>query len=229
MASCQTPLYRFVRGYEKNPNNPGLLITHNRAKYSLNKSNKSGDLLTYHCSTKHITKCNAKCQVAVLKYENEETKYVLTKFSDLSQHNHETSEGEILANEMIAEMEKRYLVNLTEKASTIRKKVIAEFMEKYGKDNVWDDLLEHVQEDSVIDRRLNKVREKVWGNLPKGRDDFDILTVLETVPGGKDAVTMDSNVLKNDPKFKEKMKDLNITQEELDIIPRILRFLQIFA
>ena len=147
---------------------------------------------------------------------------MLTKFSDLSQHNHETSEGEILANEMIAEMEKRYLVNLTEKASTIRKKVIAEFMEKYGKDNVWDDLLEHVQEDSVIDRRLNKVREKVWGNLPKGRDDFNILTVLETVPGGKDAVIMDSNVLKNDPKFKEKMKDLNITQEELDILPRIL-------
>ena len=33
---------------------------------------------------------------------------------------------------------------------------------------------------------------------------------------------MDSNVLKNDPKFKEKIKDLNITQEELDILLRIL-------
>ena len=85
------------------------------SKYSLNKSNKSGDLLTYHCSTKHITKCSAKCQVAILTFENNEKKFVLTKFSDLASHNHETSEGEILVNEMVAEMEKRYMVNLTEK------------------------------------------------------------------------------------------------------------------
>ena len=67
MASSQTPEYRFVRGYEKNPNDPGLLITHNRAKYSLIKSNKSGDLT----------------------FENNEKKFVLTKFSDVAIHNHE--------------------------------------------------------------------------------------------------------------------------------------------
>ena len=29
-------------------------------------------------------------------------------------------------------------------------------MEKYGETIVWDDILEHIQEDSVVDRRLNK-------------------------------------------------------------------------
>ena len=124
-----------------------------------------------------------------------------------------------MVNEMVAEMEKRYMVNLTEKASTIRKKVVAEYMEKYGDTKVWDEILEHLQEDSVLDRRLNKVREKVSGNLPKGRDDFDILKVLETVPGGKETIVMDSNALKHDAKFKEKLNDLNIGEEQLANLP----------
>ena len=119
MASRQTPIYRFVKGYEKNPNNPGLLITHNRAKFTFNKSNLAGDLLTYHCSSKHITKCKAKCQVAVLEFENEEKKFILNKFSELSEHNHETVEGEILVQEMISIMEKRYADKLTEKPSVM--------------------------------------------------------------------------------------------------------------
>ena len=221
-SQAPTPVYRFIRGYEKNPDNPGLLITHNRAKYSLNKSSKSGDLLTYHCSTKHVTKCNAKCQVVVLNFEHEQKRYVLSKYSELSSHNHETSEGEIMAQQMILEMESRYLENLTQKASVIRKAVVAEYMEKYSNTNLWEDILEHIQEDTVIDRRLRKVREKVWGNLPKGRDDFDILKILETIPGGKDTVTMDSNSLKNNPNYLEKMKEFNISDTELEELPRVL-------
>ena len=216
-----TPEYRFVRGYEKNPDNPGLLITHNRAKFSLNKSNKSGDLLTYHCSTKHITKCSAKCQVVVLSFENEK-RYVLSKFSELSQHNHETSKGEIMALQMILDMENNYISNLTEKASVVRKKVTAEYLEKYGGTDIWEEILEHLQDDSVIDRRLNKVREKVWGNLPKGRDDFDILKVLETVQGGKDVVVMDSNDLRSDPEYREKLEEIGVGDEELENLPRVL-------
>ena len=94
-----------------------------------------------------------------------------------------------MAQQMILEMENKYLENLTQKASVIRKEVVAEYMEKYNNTNVWEDILEHMQDDAVIDRRLRKVREKVWGNLPKGRDDFDILKILETIPGGKDTVT----------------------------------------
>ena len=125
-------------------------------------------------------------------------------------------------NEMVTEMVKRYMVNLMEKASTIRKKVVAEYMEKYGETSVWDEILEHIQEDAVIDRRLNKVREKVWGNLPKGRDDFDVLKVLGTVPGGKETNAMDYNALKHDAKFKDKLKDLNIDEEQLANLQRVL-------
>ena len=105
-----------------------------------------------------------------------------------------------MALQMILDMENNYISNLTEKASVVRKKVTAEYLEKYGGTDIWEEILEHLQDDSVIDRRLNKVREKVWGNLPKGRDDFDILKVLETVQGGKDVVVMDSNDLRSDPK-----------------------------
>ena len=39
MANLQTPTYRFVKGYEKNLDIPGgQLITHNKAKYTFNKS-----------------------------------------------------------------------------------------------------------------------------------------------------------------------------------------------
>ena len=93
MANLQTPTYRFVKGYEKNLDIPGQLITHNKAKYKLNKSNLAGNLLTYHCSSKHITKCKAKCQVSVLEFENSEKKFILNKFADLSEHNHPTDEG----------------------------------------------------------------------------------------------------------------------------------------
>ena len=99
MAFAQTPVYRFVRGYEKNKNNPGLLITHNKAKYTLNKSNASGNLLTYHCSSKQVTKCKSKCQVSVIEFESE-IKYVLSKFAELSEHNHPTDKSEIDAQEM---------------------------------------------------------------------------------------------------------------------------------
>ena len=112
--------------------------------------------------------------------------------------------------------------NLTEKASVVRKKVVAEYLDKYGETNLWEEILEHLQDDTVIDRRLNKVREKVWGNLPKGRDDFYILKVLETVQGGKDVVVMDSNYLRGDPKYKEKMVEIGVGDEHLKNLPRVL-------
>ena len=79
-----------------------------------------------------------------------------------------------------------------------------------------------MQDDAVIDRRLRKVREKVWGNLPKGRDDFNILKILETIPGGKDTVTMDSNSLRDDQNYIEKMKEFNVNDAELEELPRVL-------
>ena len=82
--------------------------------------NSSGTVLTYHCSYKHVTKCKAKCRVSVL--DNEEGKrYVLSQFADLSDHNHPTEEGEIIAQEMIFLMEERFRKRLNEKPSVVTK------------------------------------------------------------------------------------------------------------
>ena len=66
MTCAQSPVYKFVRGYEKNESNPGILVTHNKARYTYHKGNSS-TVLTYHCSSKHVTKCKAKCRVSVLE------------------------------------------------------------------------------------------------------------------------------------------------------------------
>ena len=37
MTCAQSPVYKFVRGYEKNESNPGILVTHNKARYTYHK------------------------------------------------------------------------------------------------------------------------------------------------------------------------------------------------
>ena len=228
MASLQTPIYRFVKGYDKNPDIPGQLITHNKAKYTFNKRNLSGNLLTYHCSSKHVTKCKAKCQVTVLEFENSEKKFILNKFAELSEHNHPTDEGEIIAQQMILDMEVKFADKLAEKPSVIRKQVVKEYRDKYGKTPIWDEILESIQDDAVIDRKLTRIREKHWGNLPKNRDDLDIERVVKSLPGGEDIVVMDSNELIKDDGFRKKIEDLNKVAENNEALvnlsqpPRVL-------
>ena len=95
MTCAQSPVYKFVRGYEKNESNPGILVTHNKARYTFHMCNSSGTVLTYHCSSKHVTKCKAKCRVSVL--DNEEGKrYVLSQFADFSEHNHPRKKKSLL-------------------------------------------------------------------------------------------------------------------------------------
>ena len=213
MTCLQTPVYRFVKGYDKTPGIPGQLITHNKAKYTFNKSNLAGNLLTYHCAAKHITKCKAKCQVTALEFENSEKKFILNKYANLEEHNHPTDEGEILVQDMIVEMEKRFSERLSEKPSVIRKQVCLEYRAKYGKTLLWDEILEHIQSDAVIDRKLTRIREKKWGNLPKNRDDLDILRVIDNLDGNDDLVVMDSNALMENDEFRSKIEDLNIVDQ----------------
>ena len=128
---------------------------------------------------------------------------------------HKTIEGEILVQEIISIMEeKRYADKLTEKPSVIRKQVIKEFLDKYGNTPVWNDILENIQEDAVIDRKLTRIREKVWGNLPRNRDDLDIRRVVESMPGSEDLIVMDSNELVEEDDFKEKLRSLEIVPEK---------------
>ena len=56
MTCAQSPVYKFVWEYKKNESNPGILVTHNKARYTYHKCNSSGTVLTYHCSSKHVTK-----------------------------------------------------------------------------------------------------------------------------------------------------------------------------
>jgi hypothetical protein len=152
----------------------------------------------------------------------------LNKYADLAEHNHPTDEGEIVAQEMVLEMERRFSDRLTEKPSVIRKQVSKEYRVKYGKTLIWDEILEYIQDDSVIDRKLTRIREKKWGNLPKNRDQMDIKRVIDSLHGNDDLVVMDSNVLIDDIDFRKKVEDLNIVAEnteESENVPRPPRVL----
>ena len=133
--------------------------------------------------------------------------------ANLEEHNHPTDKGEILVQDMIVEMEKRFSERLSEKPSVIRKQVCLEYRAKYGKTLLWDEILEHIQSDAVIDRKLTRIREKKWGNLPKNRDDLDILRVIDNLDGNDDLVVMDSNALMENDEFRSKIEDLNIVDQ----------------
>ena len=79
-------------------------------------------------------------------------------------------------------MEARFANRLNEKPSVVRKEVVKEYMAKYSGFPVWGEILEFLQDDAVLKRKLARIREKKWGNLPKNRDDLDVMRVLESFP-----------------------------------------------
>ena len=66
------------------------------------------------------------------------------------------------------DMEKKFLQNLAQKPSIIRKRIIVRYMTKYqSKPNVWREVQSILAEDHHIDRMLNAFRQSILGNLPR--------------------------------------------------------------
>ena len=98
----------------------------------------------------------------------------------LTDHNHICDMGRVLKWLLYEEIEKKILSDLMQKPSEVRKKVIAQFREKYrNQPDIWDQLEVLLTEDPNIDRHLNALRHKTLGNLPKSRDAIKVDQILK--------------------------------------------------
>ena len=73
--------FRWVKGYNHdNPDNPGILVVNEKARFSFNKMTANG--LHYHCLKKSVTKCKAKCTIvleSVVEDGVSKNKYIVEK------------------------------------------------------------------------------------------------------------------------------------------------------
>ena len=100
----------------------------------------------------------------------------------LTDHNHICDQGRVLKWLLYEELEKTFLMDLMQKPSEVRKKVIGRFREKYRtQPDVLDQLDVLLTEDPNIDRHLNALRHKTLGNLPKSRDAIRVDHILKVL------------------------------------------------
>jgi hypothetical protein len=216
----QTFKFRWVKGYNhNNPNNPGILIVNEEARFAFNKMAGNGLILHYHCLKKAATKCKAKCIILVetiLEEDVEKTKYIVEKKTELNDHNHEVDEADVIIAEIVNEMHKEFRKNLTLKPSVIRKQIMQKYRGKYSNSDKWIKVIDGLPDNASIDRGIARIREQVWGKMPKNRDDMDYKKVLDTVEGGSVVEVMDSDKMWESKHFRQELVKIGVLKEDFE-------------
>ena len=169
------------------------------------KAEDGGSTYYYDCARKHDGKgqgpgssCKAK---AIIKTNDIGEDLEVVKIAKLTDHNHICDMGRVLKWLLYEEIEKKILSDLMQKPSEVRKKVVAQFREKYrNQPDIWDQLEVLLTEDPNIDRHLNALRHKTLGNLPKSRDAIKVDQILKLLQeeGGQNIKLLDSNEMWKD-------------------------------
>ena len=207
---------RFIKG--KGNKNLGKLISGNQQfvcnKRIKCKSEEGGTTYYYDCARKHEGKgqgpgssCKAR---AIVKTNDIGEDVEVVKMAKLTDHNHICDHGRVLKWLLYEELEKTFLMDLMQKPSEVRKKVIGRFREKYRtQSDVLDQLDVLLTEDPNIDRHLNALRHKTLGNLPKSRDAIRVDHILKVLQedGGQNVKLLDSNEMWLDPEFRRRFSD----------------------
>ena len=123
--------------------------------------------------------CNAKATVARIEVEGD-IRYVLNDFSD--DHKHPGGMAHVIAEDMKFEMCKKVEVNPEKPVSEARNAVIIEYAKKH-EDNpdLWAEVIANIGDYDAVDKRLLRARQKVIGNAPKNRNEFDPTKIIENV------------------------------------------------
>jgi hypothetical protein len=162
------PLFSIARWQLKDQQSfPSQVVTHQQMRYLFSKANKEWTKLSFSCASKHLTKCVAKCQIqVVVDSKTGERKMELLRWSNMEDHNHQTSKAEIVLIDMNNKIDEKALIYLFEKPEEIRRQVIAEFEKKFGSSSEWPAVVEQLQGEEAITRRVARNRKKlVAGHL----------------------------------------------------------------
>jgi hypothetical protein len=103
--------------------------------------------------------------------------------------------GKVFADKMVEEMSARVMDDPSIPLSRHKENVHLLWKIKYEEDDpeLWQDILRNLPSDDV--KRLNTIRIKLTGSVPKSRDDFNARPFLDKVIGGKNVIVLDSNNL----------------------------------
>ena len=132
----ELPEIKFIKG-NKGSKNPGKLILGNKQQFICNKQIKVGErkICFYICSRKHEGRgkgkgatCNAKLSLEMNEVGEEVDILTIPKLTD---HNHVCDEARIVKWLLLAEMENEMLKDVLQKASSVRKRVIVAYQQKY--------------------------------------------------------------------------------------------------
>ena len=212
----------WMKGYEKNnENNPGKLIINGREKFIYNNTIKN--ILHYHCCAKKKHRCKSKARVQIIEKEDGTKEYVVKNV--ISDHSHNTSAGKILAEMAMAEMKEVLLKELSYKpnvrVSEIRKRIQIKYKLKYEngteeEKKMWQECIECLTRDENIDKNLNKLKLKMHGKIPKGRNDFNPSKILEAFQesGGESVLVLDSNTIAEEEDLDDEQKRVLIFSTE---------------
>ena len=204
---------RWIPGYNKTDENPGILVVNEAAKFALNKTTTKGEIMHYHCIKKSTTKCKAKCTIRVENGETAKRIYKLDKFEEINEHNHVIDEADIIALDMITEMHREFRKDLTEKPSVVRKRIMKQYRNKSMDDETWKKVMDVLPDENSIDRGIARVREQVWGKLPLNREDLDYKKVLESEECGKLVDVLDSNEMWKEHAFRDQVLQAGLLPE----------------
>ena len=144
--------------------------------------------------------CNAKATVARIEVEGD-IRYVLNDFSD--DHKHPGGMAHVIAEDMKFEMCKKVEVNPEKPVSEARNAIIIEYAKKH-EDNpdLWAEVIANIGDYDAVDKRQLRARQKVIGNAPKNRNEFDPTKIIED---GEDIIVLDSNLLPSGWKDKHEI------------------------
>ena len=161
---ANAPEFSLTRWHLKGGHNiPSQLVTHQELRYLFSKANKEFTRLTFSCATKHVTKCAAKCKMQVLvDTSTGERRMDLMKWSNVEDHNHQTSKADIMIMDMKTRIDEISLIDLFEKPETIRGRVIEEYKDIFGALPEWPGVVEHLEKNvEVLTRRVARNRQKL--------------------------------------------------------------------
>ena len=214
----------WIEGYrtENNTSHPGKLIINGKEKFTCNKVKEN--ILFYHCTEKRRLKCKSKARVEITENNVGSKEFKVTKWE--SNHNHNTSEGKVLAEKLILEMKEKMQEGLRSntsiKASDIRKTILQRYKLRYEngteeEKTVWQEAIHCLPKDTSIDKTLNKIKQQYYGNIPKGRNDFEPNKVLEALRehGGESILVLDSKDLMEHQNEEDPKRILIFTTQRL--------------
>ena len=112
MAGANIPRYEFVESARVKNNKcknktPGLLLINSNFTFHFNKWSPNKEIAYYNCASKRTGACTATAIVTKLtsdSTQDDSFRYILSKWDDAQEHNHEGDKAKIIAERIMSEM-----------------------------------------------------------------------------------------------------------------------------